>query len=83
MPSEVLSGSAAAVAVGLINSIGSLGSFAGPYAIGYLSTRTHSFTAGLACMVASLYIGGILWLCVQPRRRLSNNSAPAAGGGLR
>jgi ACS family tartrate transporter-like MFS transporter len=79
MPSELLSGSAAAVAFGLINSIGSLGSFVGPYAIGYLSTRTHSFTAGLACMVVSLYIGGILWLCVQPRGRLSNSSAPAAG----
>ena len=41
----MLSESAAAATFGLINSIGQLGGFAGPYVIGFLNDRTHSLTA--------------------------------------
>jgi ACS family tartrate transporter-like MFS transporter len=45
MPAMILSESAAAATFGLINSIGQLGGFAGPYVIGFLNDRTHSLTA--------------------------------------
>lgn len=45
MPTMILSESAAAATFGLINSIGQLGGFAGPYVIGLLNDRTHSLTA--------------------------------------
>jgi ACS family tartrate transporter-like MFS transporter len=60
VPSTVLTKSGAAVAVGLINSVGSLGGMAGPYMFGYLKTATGEFQAGLWCLVASLVISGLL-----------------------
>ncbi len=42
IPTEILSQSAAAAAVGMINAAGSVAGFAGPYLFGYLNTRTGS-----------------------------------------
>ena len=47
IPNSFLCGTAAAAAIGLINSVGNLGGFAGPYVVGYLSKATHSFAAGV------------------------------------
>jgi nitrate/nitrite transporter NarK len=71
IPSEILSQPAAAIAVGMINAVGSVAGFAGPYLFGYLHTRTNSFSPGLALMMLSALAGGLLLLCV-PR------AAPAA-----
>ena len=43
IPTEILSGSKAAVAVGTINALASLAGFAGPYAFGYLQNRNRLF----------------------------------------
>jgi len=67
MPTEFLSESAAAASIGLVNSVGNLGGFAGPLLIGYLAARTKSFTSGLLCLVASFFLGGILMMCVRSR----------------
>ena len=50
IPTEILSASTAAVAVGMINAIGSVAGFAGPYGFGYLGTQTGSFATGLAVL---------------------------------
>lgn len=63
IPTEILSQSAAAVAVGVINAVGSVAGFAGPYLFGYLNTRTGSFSFGLAVMMVSALAGGVLMLC--------------------
>ena len=47
--------SAAAATLGLINSIGQLGGFAGPYLIGLLNDRTHTLTASF-CFIALVYV---------------------------
>jgi ACS family tartrate transporter-like MFS transporter len=47
LPSTFLTGKAAAAGIALINSIGNLGGFVGPYAIGWIKDSTHSFEAGL------------------------------------
>jgi ACS family tartrate transporter-like MFS transporter len=62
IPTEILSQSAAAAAVGMINSVGSVAGFAGPYLFGYLNTRTGSFSYGLALMTAAALGGGMLIL---------------------
>lgn len=64
VPTLFLGESAAAASIGLINSVGNLGGFVGPMAMGYLASRTHSFTAGLLYLVGSLVISGILMLAV-------------------
>jgi nitrate/nitrite transporter NarK len=63
IPTEILSQSTAAAAVGMINAIGSVAGFAGPYAFGYLHARTGSFSDGLVLMVISALGGGLLILC--------------------
>jgi MFS transporter, ACS family, tartrate transporter len=69
MPTELLSESGAAASVGMINCLGSLAGFLGPYALGYLHTRTGSFTPGLLVMLVAMAAGGILVLFVPQAAR--------------
>lgn len=64
MPSEVLSDSAAASAVGLINGVASIAGFAGPYAFGYLNTLAGSFRWGFALMTLFAIASAMLLLCI-------------------
>ena len=50
LPCEFLTGSAAAAGIALINSIGNLGGFVGPYAIGAISGWTGGIFGGFALM---------------------------------
>src|SRR3989449_2641808 len=55
LPSEFLTGFAAASGIALISSVANLGGFAGPYAIGLVSQRTGSLYDGLALTGVSLF----------------------------
>lgn len=68
LPTEMLTASAAAASIGLINSVGNLGGFAGPYFIGYLRTRTGSFTPGLLFLLAAMLLSGISVLTLKIRK---------------
>jgi len=68
VPTEFLSDSAAAASIGLINSVGNLGGFVGPFIVGYLLTRTRSFSAGLSFLVGSWLVSAMLMLSVRGRR---------------
>lgn len=68
IPTEYLSKSAAAAAVGMINALGSIPGFLGPYLLGYLSTKTGSFTPGFAVLMCTALTGGLLILCVPGRK---------------
>jgi len=69
VPTEFLAESAAAASIGLINSVGNLGGFVGPFLVGYLLTRTRSFSAGLWFLVGSFLVSGILMLLVRVRKQ--------------
>jgi len=69
MPTELLSEAGAAASVGMINCLGSLAGFLGPYALGYLHTRTGSFTPGLLVMLVAMAAGGVLVLFVPQAAR--------------
>ena len=75
VPTLFLSESAAAASIGLINSVGNLGGFVGPMVMGYLASRTRSFSAGLLYLVASLFASGILMLVVGRRRAIAEAAA--------
>src|SRR5271169_3381288 len=62
LPTITLGESAAAASIGLINAIGNLGGFDGPYIMGYMVGRTGSFTSGLVWLLANLVAAGILVL---------------------
>jgi ACS family tartrate transporter-like MFS transporter len=55
LPTAVLSGTAAAAGIAVINSIGNLSGFFGPYAMGWIKDATGSFTGGLL-LIAGLAI---------------------------
>jgi hypothetical protein len=62
IPTEILTDSKAAVAVGTINALASLAGFAGPYAFGYLRAETGSFVAGFVVLMFCALAPGILML---------------------
>jgi MFS transporter, ACS family, tartrate transporter len=60
MPSMFLTGAAAAAGIALINSIGNLGGYVGPFIVGWIKDSTKSFEMGLyflaACALSSAVI---------------------------
>jgi ACS family tartrate transporter-like MFS transporter len=60
LPTAWLSGTAAAGAIALINSIGSLAGFVGPYLIGWVKESTGSTSTGLLVLSLLPLIGGLL-----------------------
>jgi ACS family tartrate transporter-like MFS transporter len=73
-PTSFLSGTAAAGAVGLINSMGNVGGFVGPYIVGWVKQVTGSFAGAMVYLALSLAAAGCLILTL--RKQL-----PADGAG--
>lgn len=74
----MLTGLGAAAGIGLINSIGNLSGFIGPYLTGYLFNLTGSYTPGFLVIAALVGAGG-LGMVFMPRNKvtLGNASSPA------
>jgi MFS transporter, ACS family, tartrate transporter len=70
LPTAILGGEAAAGGIALINSVGNLGGFAGPYAVGWIKifVETHkihtgsSFTYPLVALAISIFLAAALAL---------------------
>lgn len=56
LPTKFFSGTAAASSIGLINSLGTLGGFAGPYMIGSTNGTSGNFTHGLYLVGGTLIV---------------------------
>jgi ACS family tartrate transporter-like MFS transporter len=78
LPSTLLTGSAAAAAIGMINCLGNIGGFAGPYIVGRIDTATGSFVGGMLYLAASMFAGGLLVLLVG-REKPSEVAAKTTG----
>ncbi len=68
LPSALLAGPAAAVAIGLINSVGNLGGFVGPYVVGFISDKTQSVFGGVVFLSVSLTLSGIFIVALKATR---------------
>jgi MFS transporter, ACS family, tartrate transporter len=53
LPTAFLSGAAAAGGIAIVNSLGNLAGFFGPYAMGWIRDSTGSFGAGLLCLAGA------------------------------
>jgi nitrate/nitrite transporter NarK len=60
LPTGFLTGFAAAGGIALINSIGNLGGFVGPYAIGWIKDATGEITLGLVVLAAGPIMAGVV-----------------------
>ena len=69
LPTSFLTGTAAAASIGLINSIGNLGGFAGPYVVGYLSKRTNSYVGGVLYLSLSALVAAGFVLSLRATRK--------------
>ena len=68
LPTSFLTEAAAAACIGMINSFGNLGGFAGPYVIGYLTDRTKGYGAGIVYLGFMAIAGAALVLSVSAAR---------------
>jgi ACS family tartrate transporter-like MFS transporter len=83
LPGSFLTGTAAAASIGLINSLGNLGGWAGPYVVGYVREATGSFKIGVLYLSFTALVGAILVLTIRaakpdkvPALAIPINSAP-------
>ena len=60
LPPAVLTGTAAAGGIALVNSIGNLGGFVGPYLLGWLQQATGAPGAGLLALAACYVMAGVV-----------------------
>jgi ACS family tartrate transporter-like MFS transporter len=67
VPSTLLTKSGAAVAVGMITTIGGLGGMFGPWLFGYLRTTTGNYNAALWALVGCLGVSGVLATQIKAR----------------
>ena len=76
LPSEFLSGLSAAAGIALINSIGNLGGFVGPSAIGVLTKQVGGIYTGLRLVGCSLLLSAVLLLLL-PKTNHSSGTGGA------
>ena len=71
IPTAMLRGTAAAGGIALVNSIGNVGGFVGPYLMGWIREASGGFTYGLLTLAAILILGAVIVLRLeQPEERL-------------
>jgi len=66
-PTTFLSGAAAAGAIGLINSLGNVGGYVGPYLTGFIKGMTGSFHWAYIYLACSLTAAGVLMLTLKKK----------------
>jgi D-galactonate transporter len=79
LPTAFLSGPAAAGGIALINSIGNLAGFAGPFAMGRIKDLTGSYAGGLLSLSAAGYLAMIIVLLIGHDHSLERRPEPVAG----
>jgi ACS family tartrate transporter-like MFS transporter len=60
LPSQFLTGGAAAAGIALINAVGNLGGYLGPFVVGWIRETTKSFEMGLYFLGACAFLSGII-----------------------
>ena len=60
MPSLFLTGAAAAAGIALINSIGNLGGYVGPFIVGWIKDSTDSFEMGLYFLAGCAFLSSLI-----------------------
>ncbi|MEH3104953.1 MAG: MFS transporter [Sphingomonas phyllosphaerae] len=74
LPSAMLTGTAAAAGIAIINSVGNLGGYLGPFLMGVIKEQTGRTTDGLYVLAGSLLL--TIWIMAGERRRAGGDRAP-------
>jgi ACS family tartrate transporter-like MFS transporter len=76
LPTLFLTRSTAAVSIAIINSIGNLGGFVGPFLIGYVKGRGNSATTGLLFLASLLVISFLMTYLIRIQEQRADQPAP-------
>jgi len=69
LPSALLTGTAAAAGIALVNTVGNIGGFLGPYIVGFLKQHHMSAQSAVACLAVFVIASGLLVLTAGHDRR--------------
>ncbi|WP_288193136.1 MFS transporter [uncultured Phyllobacterium sp.] len=75
MPPVFLQGTAAAGGIALINSVGNLGGFVGPYLVGWIKQSTGSFQIGMGVLACCLAAAAVMVLFLGRELKSSRHDA--------
>jgi MFS transporter, ACS family, tartrate transporter len=78
LPTALLTGTAAAGGIALINSVGNIAGFVGPFAMGYIKDATGSFMFGLLFIAALAVVSFIVVLALGHNPALEGHAADSA-----
>ena len=67
LPPAFLRGTAAAGGIAVINSVGNVGGFVGPFVVGWLREATGSFSSGLVLLAGGLLVGAGIAIAIRPQ----------------
>ncbi len=70
LPTAFLSGASAAAGIAIINSVGNLAGFTGPYVMGWIKDRTGSYTGGLLSVAGCVTVALVIVLFLRHDSRL-------------
>jgi ACS family tartrate transporter-like MFS transporter len=65
LTTSAMGGVGAAASIALVNSVGNIGGFVGPYLLGAINDATHSFAPGLLAIAVMVATGAALVLLVK------------------
>jgi ACS family tartrate transporter-like MFS transporter len=68
-PTSFLRGTAAAGGIALVNSIGNVGGFAGPFLIGWIRETTGGFSAGFLTLAGFLVAAAVITALMPSQKR--------------
>jgi len=74
LPTTFLSGSAAAGGIAIINSIGNLSGFAGPFVMGKMKDATGSYTVGLLAVAGTVFLAMLVALSLPHEAKLEQGA---------
>lgn len=75
IPSAMLSGAAAAAGLALINALANIGSFFGPYLVGWVKNSTGSFALGIMLMGCGPLLSAVIAISLRSARKFEPPSA--------
>jgi ACS family phthalate transporter-like MFS transporter len=78
IPPAYLTDEAAAAGIGAISSLGQVGAFCGPIALGWIKTATGSLAIGLSAIAALVVLGGLAVLIGVPANTLREHAEKAS-----
>jgi MFS family permease len=75
VPSAMLTGPAAAAGLALVNAVANLGSFAGPYFIGWMKDHSGSFSAGIVALGAGPLFASVVAASLRSVRKFGGSAS--------